>query len=67
MVNRRKDLAGVTLGTVTPPEVEAVSFRPRYAAGRRAGFQFLGCSDSLAALRSEAHWAVSTQATVTRR
>lgn len=67
MVNRRKDLAGVTLGTVTPSGSRSCFVRPRYAAGRHAGFQFLGCSNSLAALRSEAHWAVSTQATVTQR
>jgi hypothetical protein len=68
MVNRRKDLAGVTLGMVTSSGSRSCfTRRSRQAAGRRAEFQFLGCSDSLAGLRSEAYWAVSTQLTLTQR
>lgn len=67
MVNRRKDLAGVTLGMVTSSGSRSC-FTEITVGGRTSRrVQFLGCSDSLAGLRSEAYLAVSTQLTLTQR
>ena len=42
MVNRRNDIAGVTLGMVTPSQVSPTRcLRSPYAAGRWLRFQFL--------------------------
>jgi hypothetical protein len=61
MVNRRNEVAGVTLGTVTPSEVSPTScVRSRYAAGRWRRFHWAAATRSLRFARS-AQGAVPTR------
>ena len=61
MVNRRNEVAGVTLGTVTPSQVSPTScVRSRFAAGRWRRFHWAAATRSLRFARS-AQGAVPTR------